>query len=261
MPHIPSPHARPTHSARNATPDPDTPPCARARRRIVAFAVSVLVLGALMVGVSGCSSRSDSATDGATGQPVDLGAVEVREYRGEKLGSAADFRENSIKGPQDVDVETYRLTVDGEVDTPLELTYDEVVARPSFEKVVTLFCVEGWNVRVLWKGVRIADLLADAGYDETAPTVIFHCADGYTTSLPRKVIEDRQLLLAYEMNGIALPKERGFPFQVVAEDRWGYKWAKWVTRIEVSADADYEGYWESRGYDNKGDLPEKDRAE
>jgi len=236
------------------------PSMSRSLATVVRALLALLAVTIVAICV-GCSPRSDSATDGATGEPVDLGAVEVREYRGEKLGSAADFRENSIKGPQDVDVETYRLTVDGEVDTPLELTYDDVVARPSFEKVVTLYCVEGWNVRILWKGVRIADLLADAGYDEAAPTVIFHCADGYTTSLPRTVIEDRQLLLAYEMNGIALPKERGFPFQVVAEDRWGYKWAKWVTRIEVSADADYEGYWESRGYDNGGELPEKDRAE
>ncbi len=226
-----------------------------------ARALSALLLcAATASGCGGPAGRPQTATDGTTGRPVDLGAVEVREYRGERLGSVADFRENSIRGPQSIDLATYRLRVDGEVTTPLELTYGAVLTRPSFKKVVTLHCVEGWSVRVLWTGVRIADLLAEAGRDPRAPTVIFHCADGYTTSLPLDVVEDRQLLLAYEMNGIALPKERGFPFQVVAEDRWGYKWAKWVTRIEVSGDADYEGYWESRGYDNGGELPERDRG-
>ncbi len=232
------------------------PGCARG----VGPVTSALLSAAVAFAVAGCAPASTTATDAMTGRPVELESVEVREYRGEKLGSAADFRENSIAGPQSVDAATYRLRIDGEVETPLELTYGEVLAMPSFTKVVTLYCVEGWNVSVLWKGVRIKDLLAKAGYDEAAPTVIFHCADGYTTSLPLDVIEDRDLLLAYEMNGITLPRERGFPFQVVAEDRWGYKWARWVTRIEVSADADYEGYWESRGYDNGGELPEKDRS-
>lgn len=232
------------------------PKYARAFRPVTLALLSV----AMALAVTGCAPASRTTTDAMTGRPVELDAVEVREYRGEKLGSAADFRENSIAGPQSVDVATYRLRIDGEVETPLELTYDEVLAMPSFTKVVTLYCVEGWSVRILWKGVRIKDLLAKAGYDDAAPTVIFHCADGYTTSLPLDVIRDRNLLLAYEMNGITLPRERGFPFQVVAEDRWGYKWAKWVTRIEVSADADYEGYWESRGYDNGGELPEKDRS-
>jgi len=55
------------------------------------------------------------------------------------------------------------------------------------------------------------------------------------------------------MNGLTLSAERGFPFQVVAESKWGYKWVKWVTEIELSVDEHYRGYWESRGYNNNGD--------
>lgn len=210
----------------------------------------------LLVTLAGCGSIAPpAATDAETGEPLDLGRVEIREYQGKNLGSVSDFRENSIKGPQSVDLATYRLAVSGEVTSPLSLTYEQVIDRESFRKLVTLNCVEGWSVDILWEGVRIADLLESAGYDRDAATVIFHCADGYTTSLPLRVVIDRSLLLAYKMNGIDLPRERGFPFQVVAEDRWGYKWAKWVTRIEVSDDADYEGYWESRGYDNEATLP------
>lgn len=215
---------------------------------------TVLILCAVALALSGCSGER-GATDPRSGDPVDLDAVEIRQYQGQKLGSAADFRENSIKGPQSVDLEDYRLEVSGEVTSPLTLSYDEVLRRRTYRKVVTLNCVEGWSVKVLWEGIRIRDLLEQAGYDAGASTIIFHCADGYTTSLPLDVVVRRELLLAHRMNGIDLPRELGFPFMVVAEDRWGYKWARWVTRIEVSDDADYEGYWESRGYDNDATLP------
>jgi DMSO/TMAO reductase YedYZ molybdopterin-dependent catalytic subunit len=183
-----------------------------------------------------------------------LPAVEVRNYKGKKLDSVKSEPENSIKGPQHVDRAKYRLTVSGKVATPFALTYDEVVSMPSYQKVTTLNCVEGWSVTYLWQGVRIKDLLAKAGSDPTAKVVIFRCYDGYTTSLPLDYIVKNNILLAYRMNGITMLPERGFPFQVVAEDRFGYKWAKWVTDIEVSNDTNFRGYWESRGYGNSGSL-------
>lgn len=220
------------------------------RMRLIGIAVGGLVTALLL---AGCSST----TDATSGEPIDLDAVEVREYQGERLGSVADFRENSIKGPQEVSLGDYRLEVVGEVATPLSLTYEQVLERQSFKKVVTLNCVEGWSVKVLWEGVRLTELLEQAGYDRSAKVVIFRCYDGYSTSLPLQTVIERDLLFAHKMNGIDLPSERGYPFQVVAEDRWGYKWAKWVTEIEVSNDQDFEGYWESRGYDNDATLPEK----
>jgi len=60
--------------------------------------------------------------------------------------------------------------------------------------------------------------------------------------------------MAYKMNDLTLPPERGFPFQLVAEKKWGYKWIKWITKIELSDDEEYRGYWESRGYSNEADL-------
>jgi DMSO/TMAO reductase YedYZ molybdopterin-dependent catalytic subunit len=57
------------------------------------------------------------------------------------------------------------------------------------------------------------------------------------------------------MNGVILPPERGFPFQLVAESKYGYKWIKWVTTIEISSDANFRGYWESRGFSNEANLP------
>jgi DMSO/TMAO reductase YedYZ molybdopterin-dependent catalytic subunit len=183
-----------------------------------------------------------------------LEEVEVREYQGEKLSSMDDFRENSIRGPQDVPLEDYKLEVTGLVEEPLALTYDQVLDRQQYSKVITLHCVEGWSVKLLWEGVLLEDLLDQAGVSDEAVTVIFHAADGYTSSLPLEVIRQNRIMLAHKMNRVTLPPERGFPFQVVAESRWGYKWVKWVTEIELSEDLNYRGYWESRGYNNEGDV-------
>lgn len=58
------------------------------------------------------------------------------------------------------------------------------------------------------------------------------------------------------MNNITIPSERGFPFQLVAESKWGYKWIKWITEINLSSNQEYRGFWESVGYSNDGDLSE-----
>ncbi len=186
---------------------------------------------------------------------TELAPAEVREYRGEQLSSIADFRENSIRGPQYVNASTYTLTIDGQVENRKEYSYDALIERfPHYSKVVTLYCVEGWDVTILWEGVRVNDLLLEAGVKPGANTVIFYAEDGYSSSLPLTYIEDRDILLAHAMNDVTLPAERGFPFELVAEDRWGYKWVKWVTRIEVSDDENYRSYWESRGYANNGSI-------
>ena len=100
------------------------------------------------------------------------------------------------------------------------------------------------------------DLIDDAGADPAANTVIMHAVDGYTSSLPLAFFRGNDILLAHRMNGVTLPPERGFPFQLIAEQKWGYKWVKWVERIELSDDPEYRGYWESRGYSNSADLDE-----
>lgn len=186
-----------------------------------------------------------------------LAPVEVREYEGVDLSSINAFRENSIKGPQEIDVESYTLRITGLVTNSTSYTYDEVVNNhQNYKKVVTLDCVEGWSVTILWEGVLVRDLLAEAEPLANAEVVIFHAYDGYTTSLPVDYVMDNDILMAYKMNDVILPPERGFPFQLVAESKWGYKWIKWITEIELSDDASYRGYWESRGYSNSADLDE-----
>ena len=181
---------------------------------------------------------------------------EVREYEGQDLSSISDFRENSIKGPQYINVSTYRLKITGLVNKTIEYTYDDVVnGFQKYQKVVTLHCVEGWSVNILWEGFLLKDLLNEAGIDPKAVAVIFYAYDGYSTSHPLDYILNNDILIAYKMNDLVLPPERGFPFQLVAESKYGYKWIKWITEIELSDNADYKGFWESRGYPNDASVP------
>ncbi len=185
----------------------------------------------------------------------DLPGVEITEYEGENLGSIDAFRENSIKGSQTVDVGNYTLSVTGLVENPRNYTYDEVLSTyEDHRKVVTINCVEGWSVKILWDGVLVSDLLEDVGISSDAQVVIFRAVDGYSTSVPVDYLIENDIMIAYGMNGVTLPPERGFPFQLVAESKWGYKWIKWITSMEVSDDVEFEGFWERRGYSNVGDL-------
>jgi len=123
------------------------------------------------------------------------------------------------------------------VNNEIEYTYDDAInSHQHYEKVVTLYCVEGWDVTILWEGVLVKDLITEAGVDPTAKVVIFYAYDGYSTSLPLEYIIDNDIIMAHKMNGVILPPERGFPFQLVAESKYGYKWIKWITRIELSDD-------------------------
>ena len=228
----------------------------------LAPAVSVLLLAAALLcaaspafasGAKDENAGSPEATEPA--EPEELRPVEVRSYEGEYLSSIyTSFRENSIEGPQHVDIEHYRLNVDGLVTAPLALSYEEVLTNDSYRKVVTINCVAGWNATILWEGVLVRDLIGAAEPEEVADTVIFHAHDGYTTSFPLDFVTENDILMAYKMNDVELPPERGFPFQLVAEQKWGYKWIKWIARIELSNDKDFRGYWESRGYSQIGDL-------
>lgn len=190
------------------------------------------------------------------GQPIILEGVEINEYEGKDLSSINDFRENSIRGPQYIDIDNYRLKVSGLVEEEKSYTYDEVIGNPSHSKVVTLNCVEGWSATILWEGIILRDLLKESNPKPEANTIIFHAHDGYTTSYPIGYIMNQDILMAYKMNNLTMVPERGYPFQLVAEDKWGYKWIKWITEIEFSDDSDYEGFWESRGYSNTGNSGE-----
>ena len=217
------------------------------KKSIPGLIIIALIVVAFLVGIFVFGPESSNVEE--------LEGVEVREYEGENLSSINDFRENSIRGPQYVEIEDYQLKITGLVENTTDYTYDETVEDfDNYKKVVRLNCVEGWAVNLLWEGILVRDILEQVGPLPEANTIIFHAYDGYTTSFPLQYVLDNDIIMAYKMNNVTLPPERGYPFQLVAESKWGYKWIKWITQIELSDDANYEGYWESRGYSNEADL-------
>lgn len=179
--------------------------------------------------------------------------TEIRDYRGERLSPFDRKYDNSIRGPQKIDIKEYRLSVTGLVRTPLSLRYEEVLALPHVKRVVTLHCVEGWSERLLFEGVRLADLFSRSGVGGAVETVVFRAADGYSSSLSYGDVKKNDVMLAFKINGHTLDERRGFPFQVVAGSKYGYKWVRWVTAVELT-DKPYAGYWEKRGYSNEADV-------
>ena len=162
----------------------------------------ILILSILM---SGCVNL------GGKSEVKGLDGVDIRDYEGEMLSSINDFRENSISGPQYINVEEYTLEVSGLVENPREYTYEQALDRQKYSKVITLYCVEGWDVKLLWEGILLKELLEEAVVKPEANTVIFHAHDGYSTSFPLEYIIENDILLAHKMNNVTLPPERGFP--------------------------------------------------
>jgi len=148
------------------------------------------------------------------------------------------------------DPSTWRLTIDGLVDAPQSISYDELRALPSAEQVSTFHCVTGWTVsNVHWRGVRFRDLLAAAQPHPEAQVLTFTSAEKpYVDTLTRQQAQLADVMLAYEMDGKPLAREHGAPVRVVIPDMYGYKGVKWVERITLGVDAE-PGYWEQRGYD------------
>ncbi len=185
-----------------------------------------------------------------------LSEGEATEFMGKKLTPISQQGNNALAGTQVINNDTYRLVVDGLVDNALNLSYANLLAYPQISKLVDLDCVEGWGFTAKWTGPTLNSIFADAKVKPEAKIAIFYTADdpeGYT-SLDLSYIQEKNIIIALKDNDITLPPNRGFPFQVVAEGKYGYKWAKWVTRIELSADTSFRGYWESRGYSNDGNI-------
>jgi DMSO/TMAO reductase YedYZ molybdopterin-dependent catalytic subunit len=182
-----------------------------------------------------------------------LPEVEATEFQGVALTQIKDQGNSAIQGTQYIDRKTYRLQVTGLVENNLSVSYDELLTLPAYSELAYMPCVEGWGFTAKWTGFRLADLLDRAKLKPTASYVVFNSSDGYSTGLPLDYIRNNNILMAYGINDVTLPPERGFPFQLVAKQKYGYKWAKWITSIEV-VDKEVAGYWESKGYTNTADV-------
>ncbi|MDX6513481.1 MAG: hypothetical protein QOE36_2985 [Gaiellaceae bacterium] len=148
------------------------------------------------------------------------------------------------------DPATWRLRIEGEVERPLSLGYDELRRLPRAEQTSDFHCVTGWSVdNVHWAGVRFRDLLAAARPRAGADVLTFVSAEKpYVDTLTFEQAGLADAMLAYEMDGQPLKREHGAPARVVIPEMYGYKNVKWVEQIIVGTQVE-PGYWEQRGYD------------
>jgi sulfoxide reductase catalytic subunit YedY len=163
------------------------------------------------------------------------------------------FRIRSIEQTPSFDPTTWKLSIEGLVESPLKISYNELLKLESEEQITDFHCVEGWSVdTVKWKGVRPGVLFDKAGLKSNAAFVTFHSASGlYDDSLSLKEALETGVLLAYNMYDEPLPLENGGPLRLVMPRMFGYKNVKWVNRITITNTQEI-GYWEQLGYKMDG---------
>jgi DMSO/TMAO reductase YedYZ molybdopterin-dependent catalytic subunit len=165
-----------------------------------------------------------------------------------------------------VEAAGWTLKVDGLVDKPLTLDFNELQKRfPIVEEYAVLTCISneiGGDLvgNSVWGGVRMKDLLDEAGVQEGAVDVVLYAADHYSDSIPIDMARDPSVLLAVSQNGSPLRREHGFPCRVRIPQIYGMKNVKWLERIEVVS-TDYQGYWMQRGWSDEALIRTESRID
>ena len=157
----------------------------------------------------------------------------------------------NIFDPQ-VGVEGWTLEVDGLVEQPMSLSYDDLRALPAVEEFVTLECISneiGGDLigNAEWKGVALREILETARLRPGVVDISLRAADGYSESIPVDRALNRDVMVAYEMNGEPLSDRHGFPARLIVPGFFGLKSVKWLTRVSP-VDHDFQGYWQNRGW-------------
>ena len=163
-----------------------------------------------------------------------------------------DFYVTSQGGTPRVDVRQWHLKIDGLVENPFTLNYEEIRKLPHIDKFLTLECISnpiGGNAlgNAKWTGTALKPLLERARPSKDAAHAIFYAADGFSSGHPLERVWNNENFLAYQMNGEDLPPDHGYPVRVFIPGKFGMKQPKWLTRIQLVNSA-YLGYWESRGW-------------
>jgi DMSO/TMAO reductase YedYZ molybdopterin-dependent catalytic subunit len=156
--------------------------------------------------------------------------------------------------PPTVDVNSWRLVVKGLVNNPLTITYEQLKAIPSVPQIATLECISNKIANdfigtAIWNGIKLKDLLDEAGVKPNAKYIIFRCADGYDVGIPLERGFQEGSILAYGMNGETLNAKHGYPVRAIIPGLYGMMNPKWITEIEI-IDRVYEGYWQKKGWAN-----------
>jgi DMSO/TMAO reductase YedYZ molybdopterin-dependent catalytic subunit len=167
-----------------------------------------------------------------------------------------EFPIRSIEGTKNVDPKTWRLQIEGLVDKPLSLTFDEIKTLPQKVETKNFICVEGWGLdNQKWEGVHLSEVFSRVKISPKAKFITFHAAGGqYKDSLSLKEALEPDTMLAYRLNGKNLSADHGFPLRLIIPRMYAYKGVKWVERI-VFTEKQEIGYWEKGGYPVDGSIP------
>ncbi|MBP5975470.1 molybdopterin-dependent oxidoreductase [Brasilonema sp. CT11] len=157
---------------------------------------------------------------------------------------------NTFDFTPEIDPEKFRLTINGEVNHPMQLSMKDIQKLPLTSMTIRHICVEGWSAIVQWGGLRLRDLLFLVQPKANVRFVYFKSADGYYESWDIASAMHPQTLMAYQKNGQPLLPENGAPIRLASPIKLGYKQSKWVTQIMlVSNLLPAIGYWEDQGYE------------
>ena len=162
----------------------------------------------------------------------------------------------SIEGTQKVNLKTWVVKVEGLVEKPISLRFEEIQNLPKKIVVKDFQCVEGWGLdKQKWEGVHLKEIFGKVKINPKAKYVTFHATGGkYSDSLSIQEALEPDTLLAYKLNEKNLAPENGFPLRLVIPRMYAYKGVKWVERI-VFTEKQEIGYWEENGYPVDGSIP------
>lgn len=159
----------------------------------------------------------------------------------------------------DADLASWSLSIDGEVESPFTLRWDELLAMDQVTQTVDIHCVTRWSkLDTTWTGVPIRALLERAGVKPSGTHVMAHCDGGYTTNMPLSVLDDEDVLVAHTYEGRPLDPDHGYPVRLLVPKRYFWKSAKFLRRLEIMTE-DRQGFWELNGYHNDGDPFREER--
>ena len=159
----------------------------------------------------------------------------------------------------DVDTATWTLSITGEVEEPVTVSYEQLRALPATEVTTDIHCVTRWSrFDAEFTGVHWRELAALCRPKPTARFVIAHAEHGFTSNVPLAALEDDSALIVYEADGEPLTPEHGYPVRLFIPTKYFWKSAKWLTGIELSS-IDKPGFWERYGYSNDADYWKEQR--
>ena len=167
-----------------------------------------------------------------------------------------NFLIRSIEGTQRVDLTRWRLKLEGLVENPLVLRFDEILALPKKIQTKNFICVEGWGLdNQKWEGVHLQEIFSKVKISPKAKYVSFYATGGqYRDSLSIEEALEPETMFAYGVNEKELSPENGFPLRLVMPRMYAYKSVKWVERV-VFTEKQEMGYWEKAGYSPDGSIP------